>query len=131
MLEFIAAVLSAMGMVPGILLRFVPFQDVMTKPQRRKLLVLYTLAWVLNFVGLFWNLRCHGMYMMANYLRYSSLLYAVVLSILNMLVIRGRVREHLFITGIVLIVAIYIDVLKNKKTVQSFIHVTSAAIFTL
>ena len=102
MLEFIAAVLTAMGMVPGILLRFVPFQDVMTKPQRRKLLVLYTLAWVLNFVGLFWNLRCHGMYMMANYLRYSSLLYAVVLSILNMLVIRGRVREHLFITGIVL-----------------------------
>lgn len=99
---FLAAFLLTLGMVPGILLRCVPFRPVLSGKQKRILAIVSAFALTANFVGLLWGILELGETGAYNYMRYSGMAYAVLLSLVNILVIPDRVREHLFITGIVL-----------------------------
>lgn len=93
------ALFSPVLFIPGIFLRFLPFKSVVKKEQKLKLALLYILALMLNgAVYFFWGKANGGLSM--SFLKTDMIIFALVLTGVNMLVIKGKIKEHLFTYGL-------------------------------
>lgn len=93
------ALFSPVLFMPGIFLRFLPFKNIVKKEQKLRLILLYVLALILNgAIYVLWGKANGGL--SVSFLKTNMIVYALVLTGVNMLVIRGKVREHLFTYGL-------------------------------
>lgn len=101
MTMIICAVLLALCDTAGILLRYAPFAPVVTPRQRKVLLITYSVFSAVNLVVLLALFSFWGMEGVFAHLRFGMILYSAVLTVVNILVIREKTREHLFVFGVV------------------------------
>ena len=101
-MQFLGALLLTVCVLTGALLRFAPFKTVITRRQKRVLGICYGVLTAANLMVLFvillrWSAQ--GAFM---YLRFGMLVYAALMTLVNILVMRGKTREHLFVFGVVI-----------------------------
>lgn len=95
---FLLCFFCTLSRVPGIVLRYVPFKHVISQKQKHILFLIYTGA-LLGNVVLFravWNRGA----MTNSFYRNSLFLFGILMVAVNVLVIRGRLLEHLFTCGL-------------------------------
>lgn len=97
-----ASLLLTACMLHGVRLRYAPFSCILQPEQKRRLLICYSIHAAVNIAVLFAGLELFGPAAGFTYLRYGGILYALSTMLINMVLIRHRIREHLFVTGIVL-----------------------------
>lgn len=83
--------------VPSLLLRYAPFQEKVSKKQKIRLLSWYGAGLLLDFVLCLWILKTDRMTI--TFYKCNLLLYCVIMGIVNILVIKGYTKEHLFSFG--------------------------------
>lgn len=86
----------------GVRQRYMPFASLTTPRQKRLLYGNYIIWAAINVAALTAALHTWGVMVAFNYLRFGGIVYAAGLSLVNILVIPGRIREHLFVFGAVL-----------------------------
>ncbi len=102
MWEILAAFLLTLCILTGVMLRYAPFKAVLSAKQKLLLFILYALIIAVNMLGLTWSFLKDNLTASLDFLRYSPIFYAAVLLLVNALVIRNRIREHIFVSGIVI-----------------------------
>ena len=95
-------VLSTLANIPSLLLRVVPFKEKISRTQGRALLLWYTVGLAADFGVCLWAAQC-GTLTIAFY-KVQLLVFCVVMGAVNMLVLRGYAREHLFTFGLTALV---------------------------
>lgn len=100
--EFLAAAMITLCMSDGLFLRYAPFRSVTTDRQKRTVSICYAALSLVNLVGLTAALWVWGLQVSFTYLRYGGILYGAILTLVNILVIRGWTREHIFVYGMVI-----------------------------
>lgn len=102
MMLSLIVVLNSLCLVPGMVLRATPFAGLVTRRRLWGLVGIYTAASILN-AFILWllipRLDASGVLLA---IRVDGVLFATVLTAVNILVIRGHWREHLFVFGVVL-----------------------------
>ena len=106
------SLLCTLAHVPSLILRYLPFRGQMSPKQKRLLLSVYLLTLAANF-ALCMALALRGG-MSVSFYKLNLLLYCMLLSLVNLLVVRGYPREHLFTFGLVAILVLML------LTVSSF-----------
>lgn len=102
MSEFCGAALVSLCLIPGLLLRYSPFTSMVDRRRKRLLLALYIAASVVNTLVLTAMLRLWGVREAYSYLKINGVVFTLITMGINLLVIRGMWREHLFVYGVVL-----------------------------
>ena len=102
MMEFLAALVLSVCLIPGVLLRYLPFRSLVNRRQKWILAVTYLILGLVHLLLLTWLMLRRGFAEDLNLLRLCCTAYAVLTVVVNILVIPGRVREHGFVFGIVI-----------------------------
>ncbi len=97
-----AAVLLTLCVSFGIYLRYIPFHEILGGRQKSLLYLIYGVVMVANTALLFWGICRWGAVFAFDYLRFGGIAYAVVLTVVNVLVIPRKLREHMFVFGVVI-----------------------------
>lgn len=84
--------------LPGIGIRFQPFGGIVDAKQRRALLCGYSLFLLFNFIAYFW-VGQSGQLSILLY-KWGQMVGGAALTLVNLAVIRGRVKEQLFTAGL-------------------------------
>lgn len=85
--------------IPTLILRYLPFKDIMTKKQKKILFAIYSITIVLSFLlYLFVHIR-YGVGVA--YFKLNLFLFCIIAAFVNTMVIKKHLREHLFVFGIV------------------------------
>lgn len=101
MLELTTALIIGLCTAAGTMLRSAPFKSVLT-PRQKRITVAYCAGLtVLTVAFLTVIFHIWGLTAAFTYLRYGCIVYAAVQMLIDILVVRGRVREHLFVYGLV------------------------------
>lgn len=101
MIYLIVALAVSPCYLPGILLRFAHFAHMVDKAKKGKMILTYTAVFVVNIFVLAGLFAASGVSLMT--IRNVIPVYGMVITFINMYYIRGRVKEHLFVCGLVLI----------------------------
>jgi hypothetical protein len=99
---FIASFLLLLCSCVGIALRYAPFAPIISQHQKRDLYICYTIAIVMKLISLVILMAVGGIDGAFLYLRYGLLFHAVILTLVNIILIPGHLREHLFVFGVVM-----------------------------
>lgn len=97
----IGTVLLTLCSTVGILLRFAPFEASATLHQKRTIRIWSTVLTSVHFLVLLGGLSVYKTEGIFFYLRFGMVAYAGLLTMVNILVIPGKIREHLFVFGVV------------------------------
>ncbi|MDD3238508.1 MAG: GHKL domain-containing protein [Lachnospira sp.] len=87
-----------LGKLPGILIRYRPFESLVSKKQRKQLVQWYGCFLILNF--LFYVVAAEHDMISILFYKWVQMIDGAVLAIINIAVIRGWVKEHLFTAGL-------------------------------
>lgn len=101
MMAFIGAVLLTLCTTVGVMLRYAPFAPMVTPRQKKRMRIACFIASAINMVILITMLtvwKIEGVFL---FLRYGMVLYAVVMTAVSIILIPGKIREHLFVFGVV------------------------------
>ena len=87
--------------IPSLILRYIPFKNIVTKRQKKLLDIIYMAALVLSFI----------VYILVDstvgagvaYFKINLFLFCVLMTAVNIFVIKNHLREHLFVFGVVAI----------------------------
>lgn len=94
--------LSTMAHVPTLILRILPFREKLSKRQKQMLLISYGLALFANFcLYLCWIQTGH---LSIGFYKLNLVGFCVVMGIVNLVIVKGYVREHLFTFGMTAII---------------------------
>ncbi len=99
---FFVAVLLTFCINFGTVLRYVTFAPIVIPEQKRTLFIAYGVLAAVNIALLIPALHIWSLNAAFMYLRFGGIVYAAVLTLVNILVIRGKTQEHLFVSGVVL-----------------------------
>ncbi len=99
---FLAAMLLTVCVNTGVALRYVTFAPIVHPKQKRALFLTYGVLAAINLIVLTAALHIYGINTAFIYLRFGGIVYASMLTLVNILVIRERTQEHLFVSGVVL-----------------------------
>lgn len=98
MFELAISIIISLCYVSGLLLRYVPFKSSTTSKQKMILFVSYAAALVANISVLTVVFRTNGISILS--INLDLLVFSIVNILVNIIMIRGRTREHLFVYGI-------------------------------
>lgn len=103
-----------------IIMRYTPFADIITKKQKKILLTIYTISLFLNFAVHL--MIAHMGALTFTVYKQGLVIFSVLMTIVNILVIKNRLREHLFTCGLTAVfilacftVVSYIEILIISK----------------
>lgn len=127
-MEFLdVAFACTVSQVFPLIMRYSPFADVITKKQKSILTIIYLIALIANFVAHF-IIANLGALTFSVY-KQGLVVFSVITTIVNILVIKKRLREHLFtcgLTGVFILscftVVSYFEALIIKK-ISDEIHI--------
>ena len=117
------SILCTMAHVPSLMLRYVPFREKTDKKQRIILLCCYGIGLAGN-VLVYLRLARAGLITVSSY-KVDLIVFCIIMAVVNILVIRGYVKEQLFTFGItaleilmILAAAAYITDLIGYETIE-------------
>lgn len=90
--------------IPGIILRYIPFSNDVSKKNKKKLILIYTILLTINYVICLRFQLSLGINII--FYKLNLLIYSIILAIVNNIVIRDKTFEHLFIFGLVEIIVL-------------------------
>lgn len=97
---FLVLLLFTLCFVPGILLRLAPFKESISKKQRVLLGITQSVALFLNCIGLIVLKEHRGLG--TDVMKVDIVLFGILASVINLLVIRKHTKEQLFTCGLVM-----------------------------
>ena len=100
-MPILISVLLSACFIPGILLRLAPFFTLIDKKKRIKLTIVHSLALISNIVISYFVIT--HFYDGISFYKGEIFFYGIFVTILNILVLRSRVKEHLFTGGLVML----------------------------
>lgn len=96
---FLFAVAITACFIPGLLLRYVPFPTLLTVRQKGILALCYLLLAAVNVAAAYCYTKMNKVDMV--FVKADMLAFGIAITVVNVLVIPGRFREHLFVYGVV------------------------------
>lgn len=90
--------------IPTLLIRYTPFSKTVTKKQKRQLLISYIAILLINFI--FELIIGYNFELSLPFFKRSFILFGLAVTAINMLIIRKRVREHIFVCGLSYIIVL-------------------------
>ncbi|MDD3278825.1 MAG: GHKL domain-containing protein [Lachnospiraceae bacterium] len=100
----LVSLLSTLAHVPSLILRYVPFKEHIDKKQKKLLLIIYSVSLFLDFIlCMAMETRCG---MSISFYKINLLVFCVFMAIVNILVVKGYTREHLFTSGLVAVIVL-------------------------
>ena len=93
-----SAILCTAAHIPLLVMRYSPFSEIVNKRQKKQLIAVYTIFLLLD-LGINLTLAKFDALSFAFY-KQSLVFFSVLMTIVNIVVIRKRVREHLFTCGL-------------------------------
>lgn len=116
------SILCTMAHVLSLILRYIPFKELINKKQQKQMLFLYGLGLALNFFLYIKVEKTIGVSI--SFYKMNLMLFCVIMGAVNILVLRGYVKEQLFTFGLTAIiilltfaVAAYLMVVVGYETV--------------
>ena len=97
-MEIITSLFCVMMHIPTLLLRYVPFKKKVSQKQKRQLLFWYGTGLFLDFILCLWIVKTGRMTI--TFYKFNILCYCVLMGIVNILIIKGYTKEHLFSFGL-------------------------------
>lgn len=92
------SLLCTMAHIPSLILRYVPFKEKIGKKQRNQLFFCYAIGLLVSVLLYFqWEKRIG---VSVSFYKINLLLFCIVMGVVNLLVIRGYVKEQLFTFGL-------------------------------
>ncbi len=88
-----------MSHIPGIILRYIPFLEDINKKQKKKLIELYTILLIINFIICLIVQYTRGISII--FYNTNILTFSILMVIVNSIVIKDKSYEHLFVFGVV------------------------------
>lgn len=85
--------------IPGIILRYIPFLEDTNKKQKKKLIEVYTILLIINFIICLIVQFTRGISIV--FYNTNILTFSILMSIVNSIVIKNKIYEHLFVFGVV------------------------------
>lgn len=101
MREIILAILATICMLSGLLLRYGAIASIVPAEKKRTLMICYVVALVLYAAAL--SCWFHVIGPSFGVIKNGGVLFALLTTVVNIVMIRGRIREHLFTFGIVIV----------------------------
>lgn len=101
MREIMSALILAFCVLTSTLLQYGPFAATVESGQKKRLWICYVALFAVNLavlIGMMFLWGVEGAFM---YLRFGMIVYAALQTLINILVISGKTREHLFVFGVV------------------------------
>lgn len=92
------SLLCTLIQIPSLILRLIPFRKKITKDRSRLLLLCYGIGLVLNFIFCFWLIQFFTV--TVSFYKHDLLIFCTIMGCVNILLIPGYFREHLFTFGI-------------------------------
>lgn len=97
-MEIITSFCCMLIHIPTLMLRYIPFKEKISQSEKRILMFWYVAGIILDFILCLWMFRSGRMTI--TFYKFNTLLYCVVMGIVNILVIKGYTKEHLFSFGL-------------------------------
>lgn len=94
------AVVTTACFVPGLLLRYGPFSALLTAKQKLRLAACYGLMGIANAAVLYFVPHAAGGVAM-QFVKMDLLAFGIITTVINILLIPGHFREHMFVYGVV------------------------------
>lgn len=90
-----------LGFVPGILLRLAPFRKQLTKKQTITFAISHSALLLINWLGLYYVTQYYNMG--STVMKVDIFVFGVLVSVLNILVLRNHIKEQIFSCGLVML----------------------------
>ncbi len=116
----IGAMLSPLLFLPGLILKILPFKSVVSKKQKRILTVLYIFA-LLVHAEIYHLAGADAGLLSVSFLKIDMIIFGFATSLINIAVVRGRIREHLFAYGLTMLLN-YINLTLTLFLTNVLIH---------
>lgn len=97
-MEIITSFCCMLIHIPTLMLRYIPFKEKVSQREKKILISWYTAGIILDFILCLWMFRDGRMTI--TFYKFNTLLYCVIMGIVNILVIKGYTKEHLFSFGL-------------------------------
>lgn len=101
-MSILFSALLTVCMLAGVYERYAPFASVIGRQQRKWLLIWYTGIALVNFALLAAAIQIWDLPAAVAYLRYGGIVFASVMLLVNILVLKRFIMEQLFVYGVVL-----------------------------
>ena len=87
-----------LSLVWGILLRYIPFKEILTSKQKCILMLLYTAVLLINVLWI--SYVCITGNVSRTFIQDNMIVFGILVTLLNITVLRKRIMEHLFTYGL-------------------------------
>ena len=101
-MSWLYSLLLTSCMLFGIFLRYKPFASALKHKTKVILIVHYVGLCLLNYIAVGLFINYFGLNFVADYLRFGAIFFAIIATTLNIIFIEKRIKEHIFVFGIVL-----------------------------
>lgn len=97
-MEIILSLLCVLVHIPTLMLRYVPFKERVSSKNKKRLIFWYTAGLIPDFFLCLWIIETGRM--TVTFYKFNMLFYCVIMGIVNILIIKGYTKEHLFSFGL-------------------------------
>lgn len=104
MMSVFTCLLCTLAHIPSLIFRYIPFHNKTSKKQRIVLIFVYIAALLINFVLCF-ALTLHGG-LTVPFFKINLVAFCMLMAVVNIIVVRGFWKEHLFAFGLTAIVVL-------------------------
>lgn len=98
----LVSVFSTMAHLPTLILRILPFRGMLTKKQNRQLAVSYGVGLCASFLMNLWIMKT-GQFTIGFY-KINLFGFCVLMGVVNIVIVKGHLKEHLFTFGLTAVV---------------------------
>lgn len=99
MKTLLLAVLTTCSFLPGLILRYIPFASMINEKQKKILNAVYGAVLLINIAVVYQV--CNAGFNMITFAKVDMTVFGMAMALINILVIRKKIREHLFTYGLV------------------------------
>jgi len=103
-MDVLLSFLCVIPHIPGIILRYIPFSKEIAKKQKKKIIKLYTILLIINFIICLMIQLTTGIGII--FYNINILFFSILIIIVNSIVIKNKTYEHLFVFGVAETIAI-------------------------
>lgn len=137
-MEFLdVAFACTLSQIFPIIMRYTPFADIITKKQKKLLFTIYSISLLLNFAVHL--MISHMGALTFNVYKQGLVIFSVFMTTVNILVIKNRLREHLFTCGLTAVfilacftIVSYLEALIfSKKSIETHIIINMVMLIVM
>ena len=97
-MEIILSLFCVLVHIPTLMLRYVPFKERVSSKDKKRLVFWYTAGLIPDFFLCLWIIETGRM--TVTFYKFNMLFYCIIMGVVNILIIKGYTKEHLFSFGL-------------------------------